>query len=264
MITNNSLSQYFHDHFRVVIADTQALKEEVFKIRFQVYCEELGFEPVENFPDGMEQDIYDSRSIHCLLQHKLSNVYAGCVRIISCDHNNPFALYPVEKVCQGGLQLDAVHFNRSQFAEVSRLAVKAEFRKRVEGSQDTNKLLSFEEAQFQHTAHDKCTMPVVALGLYLVSTSIVKALELRFLTLMEGRLARHLKRCGLPSTKIGEFVELRGQRAPYLMDPSEIVQSLPIESLELFHSIDTQINKSAYILNHKQIQQNRVQERVFA
>jgi N-acyl amino acid synthase of PEP-CTERM/exosortase system len=251
MMANHSLSQYFHDHFRVVIADNQALKEEVFRIRFQVYCQELGFEPVENFPDEMEQDIYDSRSIHCLLQHKLSNVYAGCVRVISSDVHNPFALFPVEKVCQGGLQLDSMEFDRSQFAEVSRLAVKAEFRKRVEDSQDTNKLLSFEEAQFQRSAQDKCKMPVVALGLYLISTSMVETLDLRFFTLMEARLARHLKRCGLPSTKIGEFVELRGQRAPYLMDPEDIIQSLPIESRELFQTIHNQISKSDYILNKR-------------
>lgn len=257
MIANNSLSQYFHNHFRVVVADTEALREEVYKIRFEVYCQELGFEPVENFPDGMERDDYDARSIHCLLQHKASNVYAGCIRFVMSDPDQPSALFPVEKVCKGQLDLDAIKSDRTQFVEVSRLAVKAEFRKRLQDTPEENAALSLEDAQCLHAIQDQCKMPLVALGLYMTLTSVVEALGLRFVTLMEARLSRHLKKCGLPSTKIGDFVEHSGKRAPYLMDPSEIQRSLPAESLELFHSIHNQILDSAYIRSHQPQQQAR-------
>lgn len=57
-------------------------------------------------------------------------------------------------------------------------------------------------------------------------------------------------------------MEHSGKRAPYLMDPAEIQQSLPAESLELFHSIHNQILDSAYIRSHQA--QQRVRELVLA
>lgn len=62
-----SITQHFHKYFQLIVANTPELKQKVFSIRYQVYCKELNFEPAENFPDGLERDIYDDRSIHYLL-----------------------------------------------------------------------------------------------------------------------------------------------------------------------------------------------------
>lgn len=227
MITVN---ECFHDNFRVVVADTKALREEVYKIRYEVYCQELGYELEENCPNGMERDEYDARSIHCLIQHKATNIYAGCVRFVMPDPFNFSAQFPLEKVCKNPRPQRVGDCHRRQFVEVSRIAVKAKFRK-----------------------FNDYKTPIVTLGLYMTLTSVTKVLGVRFIGVMEARLARHLKQCGLPSTKIGDFVEHHGKRAPYLMDSAEILLNLPAESLELFHSIHDTISQSQYICQHQQI-----------
>jgi N-acyl amino acid synthase of PEP-CTERM/exosortase system len=50
----------------MVPAYSDALKNEVYKLRYQVYCIETGFEKPELYPDGIEFDEYDSQSFHYL------------------------------------------------------------------------------------------------------------------------------------------------------------------------------------------------------
>ena len=61
-------------------ATTQALREECYRIRHDVYCRELGFEAVRE--DGMETDAYDPHSVHCLLRAHASDRLIGCIRLI--------------------------------------------------------------------------------------------------------------------------------------------------------------------------------------
>ncbi len=48
--------------FRQVRSDAQM--REVQRIRYEVYCQEKGFLNPCDYPDGLEQDEYDSRSVH--------------------------------------------------------------------------------------------------------------------------------------------------------------------------------------------------------
>ena len=53
-----------------ICANTKEKKELVFKVRYRVYCEEFKYEAVDNFPNQMEFDDYDSFSRHCLITHR--------------------------------------------------------------------------------------------------------------------------------------------------------------------------------------------------
>ncbi|RMF21544.1 MAG: PEP-CTERM/exosortase system-associated acyltransferase, partial [Cyanobacteria bacterium J083] len=77
-----SIAEHFNRYFELVMADTPELKREVYSIRYRVYCEELSYESTDKFPDGLEKDAYDDHSIHYLLKHRPSGLYAGCVRIV--------------------------------------------------------------------------------------------------------------------------------------------------------------------------------------
>ena len=67
-----SLKSVFEEYFQIVLADTPALRDTVFRLRYQIYCMETGFERPEDFPDGLEKDAFDGRAVHSLLQHKAS------------------------------------------------------------------------------------------------------------------------------------------------------------------------------------------------
>ena len=45
----------FDTYFEIVPAYTEVLRDEVYRIRYQVYAEELGWENTEQFPADREQ-----------------------------------------------------------------------------------------------------------------------------------------------------------------------------------------------------------------
>ena len=83
----------FETYFDVVAAHSGPMLEEVFRLRHQVYCEELGFEP--QHASRLEHDEYDKRSIHSLLFHRASKTYIGCSRLILADRKRVRETIPI-------------------------------------------------------------------------------------------------------------------------------------------------------------------------
>lgn len=223
-----NIGQHFQKHFLLKIAENDSLLEEVYRIRYNVYCEELEYEPKENFLDQQEKDIFDHRSIHCLLQHRESQIYAGCVRLVFPDRQNPRFSLPFEKICQ-------TEPNHSPFSygEVSRLAVRSDFRRRAGESQTPSGIVLFDERN--NITINKRRFPLIALSLYLAATSIVVIADMEgAFVLMEPCLARQLQYFGFPFVRIGEPVEHHGKRAPYQITQKDLFTSLPLEIQELF------------------------------
>ena len=61
-----NLGHGFRKYFEILPALDEASRDDVFRIRHEVYCQELAFEPVR--PDARETDEYDAQSLHCLLR----------------------------------------------------------------------------------------------------------------------------------------------------------------------------------------------------
>ncbi len=241
---NLNLSSHFSNYFSISIADTPQLREEVFRIRYQVYCQELGYEPLDKFPDRMEKDAYDPRSIHCLLKYKPDDIYAGCVRLVLSDPKKPDANFPFENVCQDHL-INFEETPRSILGEVSRLAVIAQFRKR-EGEQKTpGGLIIFDEKKKQMEEESKKRrFPIIALSLYLAATSLTVERDIQYaITLMEPRLARHLRMSGLTSRPVGSLIDFHGKRGPFAITVAEVVNNISKnpELSDLFQNIQDSI-----------------------
>ncbi|AUC62314.1 PEP-CTERM/exosortase system N-acyl amino acid synthase [Cyanobacterium sp. HL-69] len=227
------LGEHFFKYFDIFVANTQELKEEVFRIRYQVYCQELGYEPVENFPDFMEKDSYDNRSIHCILQHKSTGIYAGCVRLVLSNTNDIDHRFPFESICHNHT-FDFENISRTNVAEISRLAVISQFRKRS-GEQNTpSGLIVFENRSKEEIREQRRRSSVIALGLYLAATSLGMDLGLSHaVTLMEPRLARHLRMSGLIARPIGTVVDFHGKRGPYTLERQEVLNGFS-ENTEIY------------------------------
>ena len=90
-----SIADNFSQFFSVKFADSKALKQEAFKIRYSVYSKELGWEPTND--KGMETDEYDTCAYHCLLEHKRTKTFAGCIRLIMSSTEDPSLKLPFEK-----------------------------------------------------------------------------------------------------------------------------------------------------------------------
>jgi N-acyl amino acid synthase of PEP-CTERM/exosortase system len=49
----------YREHFEVVRASTSSLLDQVYRLRYQVYCVENSYEDPKQQMDGRERDIYD-------------------------------------------------------------------------------------------------------------------------------------------------------------------------------------------------------------
>src|SRR3954454_11173499 len=87
----------FKRYFEVVPAYSDALKDEVYRIRHQVYCEDLNFEPSR--PDGRETDEHDSHSLHLLMRSVNTGEFIGCSRVVRPPGDNPRYQLPFEEKC---------------------------------------------------------------------------------------------------------------------------------------------------------------------
>ncbi|MGH7047631.1 MAG: PEP-CTERM/exosortase system-associated acyltransferase [Stellaceae bacterium] len=112
----------------VVPADSAELLEKVFRLRFQVYCVERGFEDAAAFSDGRERDGDEARSLHSLLLDRATGAAVGTVRLILPYRERQL---PVFKIIGAG-RLHGTGLPLATTAEVSRFAVAKAFRTRLE------------------------------------------------------------------------------------------------------------------------------------
>ncbi|PIY28230.1 MAG: PEP-CTERM/exosortase system-associated acyltransferase [Comamonadaceae bacterium CG_4_9_14_3_um_filter_60_33] len=235
---NTSLADLFETHFEVVPAVQSHMLEKVFRIRHQVYCEELGFEP--NRVNQLEQDEFDNNSIHCLLLHKPTQTYVGCVRLVLADTQAPESElgFPFEQVCGKAVRwaFDAsAGTGRKQYGEISRLAITANFRRPRNGVPQldgTHPKLDAREEEARRL------FPSIAVGLYLAvaAMGLSKGLDGVF-AMMEPRLARQLSRFGIQCQPAGEAVEHRGIRVPYFISRHSLLDNLRLECKTLLSKI---------------------------
>jgi N-acyl amino acid synthase of PEP-CTERM/exosortase system len=108
--------------FRLVTSEETLQK--IYHLRYQVYCEECGFIDPHECPDGFEKDKYDAYSLHFVAED--SNGIIGTTRLIL---ESPYGL-PIERKCRDNLKFDIKILERSQIAEISRLAISKLYRRR--------------------------------------------------------------------------------------------------------------------------------------
>jgi N-acyl-L-homoserine lactone synthetase len=130
-----TLTELFDRYFELVPARTPELLDRVYRLRYEVYCDEAklpGFD-VRDYPNGRERDEYDRRAVHSLMMHKQSGDCAGTVRIILPDPEDPNLPFPMEIHARdrfSGDQPCCQNLDRQRVGEVSRLILAHRFRSR--------------------------------------------------------------------------------------------------------------------------------------
>ena len=236
-----NIAEHFTQFLEPQVAINDALKQEVFKIRHKVYCEELAFEEVKD--EGLEQDEFDPQSIFSMIKHKPSDVYTSCVRVVksSCESE----LLPIEKYCIESIQDKGLHpskFKRHEIAEISRLAVKADFRRRKSDQFKGSAIGAISESSYSETEL-RC-FPFIAIGLYMAAATMAIDTGIKHVyVMMEPRLARSMKFVGIKFHPLGEAIEYHGLRAPYYINPEIFMTNLSPGFKSLYHAIEQDIAK---------------------
>lgn len=221
MNSNSALADTFVRYFQLAFpdaADSDALRE-AYRIRYQVFCEELGFFKATASPEEeVERDEFDQRSSHCVVRHRLTGYPAGYVRLVHCGLDTAARLLPIEMRFHDCLVhpiLHPEHLDRNKICEISRLSVHAGFRRRA----GEKEWLHGDPVWLQGGPDHLRTFPLITVALFMgvLGMAIAQGREHAF-AMMEPRLSRLVKASGFAVTKVGEPREYYGLRTTYHID----------------------------------------------
>lgn len=219
-----NLGGTFSQLFELSPALDPASIELVHRVRHEVYCRDLGWEPVRE--NGLEIDAYDSHSVHCLLRRRDTGAAVGCTRLILTRPDAPQEPLPFEESCRDVIDrslVDPRSLPRDTVGEVSRLAVMNTFRHR---KGEANTPASISEEDFESRG-DTPRFPFIPVSLYLGAAAIARHLGIEHVfVLTEPRLASHFTRIGFDIHSIGGTIEHRGTRMPSVLSSSKVVAGL--------------------------------------
>ncbi|HEX3347230.1 MAG TPA: GNAT family N-acyltransferase, partial [Acetobacteraceae bacterium] len=108
--------------FEVRVADKPELREAAFRLRYQVYCIERGYEPGHG---GIESDRFDDRAGHAVLVQRSTGRVVGTVRVVAPSAAGDAGDLPMQQLCPTQV---AQALRAGRTGEVSRFAISKELR----------------------------------------------------------------------------------------------------------------------------------------
>jgi N-acyl amino acid synthase of PEP-CTERM/exosortase system len=190
----------FDSRYEVFLADTPESRALHHQIRYQVFCIEEGFEDPERFSAGQESDRWDNNAQHFVVRDKESGAGVAAGRIVL----PALGQLPVDDLgCIS--EKPVIPTGRRQVAEVSRICM-------VRGDVEKSQRLPVQ-------AVSRAGESEVMLGLIRAVIRYSWDHEIPQIYMLVTRpLARLLKRLGVDCRQVGDDIEYRGRRAPYLID----------------------------------------------
>ncbi len=114
--------QELTSRFELVFPRSPDQLDDVFRLRYQVYCLERGFEPARN---GRESDRFDPFARHALVRDRASHQPVGTVRLVPPAPGDILLPFPINKACDPALLR---HLPLAHTAEISRFALSKSYR----------------------------------------------------------------------------------------------------------------------------------------
>lgn len=229
----SNLIEKFSEYFELIPVPNGDLKKEVFKLRYQVYCVETGFEREEDCQieydeegnkAGMETDEFDDRSAHYLVVHKRSGLYAATVRLVLPDNTDHSALFPIESHCALDTSVTDPDI-RKHVAEISRFAISKNFKRRRGEAGTIAGITEYTDVYFERD--ERRILPHITVSLFAGIVCMTRAHDItHWYAVMEPSLLRLLARFGIHFSAIGSDIDYHGKRRPCLAIVDEVLPSI--------------------------------------
>jgi N-acyl amino acid synthase of PEP-CTERM/exosortase system len=230
---NRDLLIPYFDFSRVLRGNVDSpVLEEIYKLRYDVYCLECEFLEAKDFAEGRESDEFDDCSTH-FATFTLDRSIVGTVRLVQPKEQQH---YPFEGHCGLFDTFDMPH--RDQAAEISRLVVRKTFRRRRGDSMHGVSKEFLERGSTASIAPRPITAgdqrgnsPLLLLGMYREMYRHSRANGIRYwYAAMERSLARSLDKMGFKFVPIGPQVDYYGPVTPYMVDLNDLEERLRKEN----------------------------------
>jgi len=239
-----------HEHMKrikFVEVDSEFLKEEIYRLRYDVYVSEFGFEKKEDHPSGLERDIYDSHSVELAAIEQINaetQKTIGTIRLILHSEHG----FPIENAVPVDFTEEKPSIDR--IAEISRLTISREYRRRQgDGLYGVGSYLKASEGGMlldrEKSQNAKVRIqPYLILGLFKELYQVSKKLGItHWYMITEKKLWYALKRFDLIFRQIGEPVQYHGLRIPYLGIVEEIEQHLMKKHMDFYQDFLVGLDK---------------------
>lgn len=233
---SNYINDAFNEYFEIVPALSVDLKNEVYKLRYQVYCIETGFESQERHLDDLEFDQYDDYSIHYLIRHRKSKIYAATTRLILPNINNPEKRFPIELHCQIDNFEVLNYMPRTNLAEVSRFCVSKEFKRRKKEYGTLSGIGPDSDNNF--TDDERRIFPHITIALIACLIKMSKDNNIYYwYAVMEPALLRFLSNLGIYFKNIGPLTEYHGKRQPCVIKITDLLAGVLKKNPEIWEML---------------------------
>lgn len=206
---------FFDDEFEVFLANTDESRELHYQLRYQVYCQEMGFEDESLFESKLETDEFDEMSVHFIARSKLTNEWVGAIRLIVGGFQElPIFSFVDQLFHQRRIEVGISNSGAKLAAEISRLCILERYRK----ADCSHKLIERRGENRQ---------PIILLGLIRAAYAYCLRYQVDVcLFMIKKSLARIMGSLALNITQLGDGVEYRGLRVPYCAHIPNFIDNL--------------------------------------
>lgn len=238
--THENVSTIFNSVFNVQLAESPETINKVFEVRYQVYCIDRPFEDPSCFTDKREHDTYDPQSVHGLIRHTITGDSVAAVRLVMAGSGSGQTDFPMEGPCISRMDQPAqgafAGACRQQIAEISRMAVSREFRRRLNEEKSVSGIS--ESAYYSDAENGKRAMPYISLGLFAAILQMsVKHRITHWMAVMEPAQLRLLKRFGVEFDHVGPVLDYHGRRRPAFTEAASLLERIRVRRPDVWSLI---------------------------
>jgi N-acyl amino acid synthase of PEP-CTERM/exosortase system len=214
--------------FEVMPASTPEMLEQIYALRYQVYCVEHPFEDPAEHPVGRETDCHDPFSVHAALVYRPSRELVGTVRLI-LPGSEVVPCLPVLALLGPKAQAELRRYPLDHMAEISRYVISKSFRRRKGEEEYPDLGYSSPEAE-----SSRRLMPHLTLGLMRAILHLGVSRQVQhFCACMRPALIRLLWKLGLEFKPIGPPVDYHGFRQPCIASMTDLLLGLRTRRADL-------------------------------
>jgi N-acyl amino acid synthase of PEP-CTERM/exosortase system len=213
----DTLLRRFRQRYDTLAADTAERIRLAQKIRYQVYCIENIFLPIDNL-DSIETDEFDAHSAHTLLLSRETGEALGTARLILPLAHAFERSFAVQRVLDPHSLKTLRSLPHHATAEVSRFSISRQLRRQGSDSPQSD------------TVSANVCGPLMRLGLFrgLVQMSMIHGIT-HWCAVMEPTLLRMFTAMAIRPEPLGPLVDYHGLRQPCYIDLHEMLDTMARE-----------------------------------
>ena len=143
--SEQSLLQCFKSHFATIDADRPPFVGDAYRLRYQIYCVEKGFEDSTAHPNELERDEFDSHAVQSLLLDRATGIALGTARLVLPLSNAPERSFAIQRILRHESMKAAAAVPIGSTAEVSRFSISKQSLRRVSTTMNAGSRVDYQK-----------------------------------------------------------------------------------------------------------------------